>query len=234
MPRGGPVTRVREGSAGRRGVLFDLDGTLIDSAVGIAEALNRTLEDLGCAREPEALIRGWIGDGARELLAMALAHAGRQAPGAEDFEAAFARLMHHYEESLPLQARAFPGAGATLRALRDAGIGTALCTNKPQRFIAPLLEALDWSDAFDAIVGGDTLPVRKPEPAPLLHCAAALDAEPARCLMVGDSRTDADAAHAAGMPLVLVRFGYARGFDVDTAGALRVVDALPEVMGLVS
>ncbi len=215
-----------EPAARVRAVLFDLDGTLIDSATGIAEALNRTLVELGCAREPEALIRGWIGDGARELLTAALAHAGRSAADADAFDAAYARLMHHYADSLPLQAVPFPGAGETLRALRDADLRTALCTNKPQRFIAPLLDALGWQDAFDVVIGGDTLPQRKPDPAPLLHCAATLDIAPAQCLMVGDSRTDADAAHAARMPLVLVRFGYARSYDLDRAGAVEVIDDL--------
>ncbi len=209
-----------------RAVLFDLDGTLIDSAVGIAEALNRTLAELGCAREPEALIRGWIGDGARELLTYALDHAKKPAADADAFDAAYARLMRHYADSLPLQAVAYPGASEVLNALRDGDIRTALCTNKPERFIAPLLEALGWEDAFDAVVGGDTLPQRKPDPAPLLHCAALLGVAPAQCLMVGDSRTDADAAHAARMPLVLVRFGYARSYDLDRAGAVEVIDDL--------
>lgn len=212
-----------------RGVLFDLDGTLIDSATGIAEALNRTLAELGCAREPEATIRTWIGDGARELLQRALAHAGRHARDEAAFAQAHARLMQHYQASLPLQARPFPGAGELLQRLRAAGIGVALCTNKPERFIAPLLDALGWQAAFDAVAGGDTLPQRKPDPAPLLHCAQALGVPHGQCVMVGDSRTDADAAHAAGMPLLLVRFGYARGFALDDAGALAVIDALPQV-----
>lgn len=217
-----------------RAALFDLDGTLIDSAPGIAEALNCTLEELGCAREPEALIRGWIGDGARELLQRALEHAGKPAPVVAEFEASYQRLMAHYARSLPLQAREYPGAGMMLQALRAAGVGLALCTNKPARFIAPLLQALGWANAFDVVCGGDTLPQRKPDAAPLLYCAAALGQPPARCVMVGDSRTDADAAHAAGMPLLLVRHGYGRGYDLDRAGAVEVIGslaALPQRFG---
>lgn len=209
-----------------RAVLFDLDGTLIDSAHGIAVAVNRTLEALGRPREDEAVVRGWIGDGARMLLRHALAHAGAEVPQGEAFERAYALLMEHYAGSLPLQARPFPGVDEALRSLRDAGARLALCTNKPGRFIAPLLDALGWRACFDAVVGGDTLPERKPDPRPLLHIAGGFGFEAPQCLMVGDSRTDAEAAHAAGMPLALVDYGYHRGFDLHAAGAWRVVGDL--------
>lgn len=209
-----------------RAVLFDLDGTLIDSAAGIAEAVNNTLQDFGHAREDEATVRTWIGDGARLLLQRALAHAGAGLPEGEVFESAYARLMRHYADSLPLQARAYPGAGEGMRGLRDAGVRVALCTNKPERFIVPLLEALGWKGMFDAIVGGDSLAEHKPHPEPLLHIARGFGVEVRECLMVGDSRTDAEAANAAGMPLALVDYGYRRDFDLATAGACYVVDDL--------
>jgi len=203
-------------------VLFDLDGTLIDSAVGIAEAVNRTLLELGHRREDPELVRGWIGDGARLLLHRALAHAGADLPDGPAFDAAYAVLMRHYGDSLPLQAVAYPGAGEALRGLRARGVRVALCTNKPERFIAPLLDALGWRALFDAIVGGDTLPERKPSPAPLLHIAGRFGVAPADALMVGDSQTDADAARAAGMPLALVDYGYHRGLDLHGADAVQV------------
>lgn len=211
-------------------VLFDLDGTLIDSATGIAEAVNRTLRDLGHRGEEEHVVRSWIGDGARLLLRRALDHAGTVVADGDRFEDAYTLLMRHYGDSLPLQARAYPGAGDALRGLRAHGIRVALCTNKPERFIAPLLDALQWSDLFDAIVGGDTLAERKPHPAPLLHIAREFGVDATRCLMVGDSKTDADAAHAAGMPLVLVDYGYRRDFDLDAAGAQQVVSDLRRIL----
>ena len=213
-----------------RAVLFDLDGTLIDSAVGIAEAVNRTLLDLGHAAQDEATVRGWIGDGARLLLRRALDHAGATLPDGEGFEAAYALLMRHYGDSLPRQAVAYPGVDEALRALRDRGVRVALCTNKPARFIDPLLQALDWLQRFEAIVGGDTLPERKPDARPLLHIAEGFGLAPGDCLMVGDSRTDADAARAARMPLALVDYGYRRDFDLDAAGAWRVVGDLRELL----
>ena len=209
-----------------RAVLFDLDGTLIDSAVGIAEAVNRTLLDLGHAAQEESTVRSWIGDGARLLLRRALDHVGATLPDGEGFEAAYALLMRHYGDSLPRQAVAYPGADETLMTLRERGVRVALCTNKPARFIDPLLRALDWQDRFEAIVGGDTLPERKPDARPLLHIAEGFGLASDQCLMVGDSRTDADAANAAHMPLALVDYGYRRDFDLDGAGAWRVVGDL--------
>lgn len=213
-----------------RAVLFDLDGTLIDSAVGIAEAVNRTLLDLGHAAQDEATVRGWIGDGARLLLRRALDHAGATLPDGEGFEAAYALLMRHYGDSLPRQAVAYPGVDEALRALRDRGVRVALCTNKPARFIDPLLQALGWRQRFEGIVGGDTLLERKPDARPLLHIAEDFGLAPDQCLMVGDSRTDADAARAARMPLALVDYGYRRDFDLDAAGAWRVVGDLRELL----
>ncbi|TDK23227.1 phosphoglycolate phosphatase [Luteimonas aestuarii] len=215
-----------------RAALFDLDGTLIDSATGIASALNHTLQALGHAPEPETLIRTWIGDGARQLLRQGLQHAGGDLPDGEAFESAYALLMRHYADSLPLQARAYPGAEDALQGLHARGVRVALCTNKPQRFIAPLFEALGWNDLFDAVVGGDTLPVHKPDPEPLWHIARGFGIDPAQSVMVGDSRTDAEAARAAGMPLVLVDYGYRRGYDLQTAGALQVTADLRSLLDL--
>ena len=213
-----------------RAVLFDLDGTLIDSASGIAEAVNRTLLELGQRREDPAVVRGWIGDGARLLLHRALAHAGADLPDGPAFDAAFAVLMRHYGESLPQQALAYPGAGEALHGLRARGVPVALCTNKPGRFIGPLLDALAWSSLFDAIVGGDTLPERKPSPVPLLHIADGFGVAPGDALMVGDSRTDADAAQAAGMPLLLVRYGYHHGRIPLAGDAVAFTDDLRSLL----
>jgi len=213
-----------------RAVLFDLDGTLIDSAHGIAGAVNETLAELGHARAEPAVVLEWIGEGARILLHRALRHAGADLPDGPDFDRTFALLMRHYARSLPRQARAYPGAEDALRGLRARGAKVALCTNKPERFIAPLLDALDWRGLFDGIVGGDTLPECKPSALPLRHLADAFGVPVPQCLMVGDSRTDAEAAHAAGMPLVLVDYGYHRDFDLHSAGAWVVVDDLRRLL----
>jgi phosphoglycolate phosphatase len=205
-------------------VLFDLDGTLVDSAPDIAEAVNRMLAELGLPRESEGTVRTWIGDGARVLLQRALRHAGSMQP----VDDVMPRFMVHYGDCLLLRARVYPGVHEALDGLAALGVAMGLCTNKPQRFLPALLEAMGIAHHFQALVGGDTLAERKPSPVPLLHLAARLGEAPGDCLMVGDSAADADAARAAGMPLVLVRYGYP-GTSAP-AGALAMVDDLRELL----
>lgn len=209
-------------------VLFDLDGTLVDSADDIAEAVNRTLCERSLQRQPVARIHGWIGEGVRVLLERAL-HAAHSDATVDEV---LPDLMRHYAATLLLHARLYPGAEETLRALRAQGVLLALCTNKPSRFLLPLMRHLGVADCFDAMVGGDSLPQRKPDPRPLLHIAERFALAPQQCLMVGDSRTDAEAANAAHMPLALVDYGYHRGFDVRAAGAVAVLHDLRELLTL--
>jgi len=203
-------------------VLFDLDGTLVDSAADIAEAVNRTLDELGHRRQPEALVRAWIGLGTHVLLDSALRHVG----SSRTADAEMPRLMRHYGDCLLLQARLYPGTVEALDALAGEGVSMAICTNKPERYVRPLLDAMGITRYFDGIVGGDTLPERKPHAMPLLHLVAMHGRQVPECLMVGDSEADAGAAHAAGMDLVLLRHGYPREFDLDRAGAVAVLDDL--------
>lgn len=203
-------------------VLFDLDGTLVDSAADIAEAVNRTLEELGLAREDEARVRAWIGHGARALLGSALAHAGSEA----DVDAVMPRFMVHYEDCLLLNARLYPGTAEALAALSEAGVAMSMATNKPERMARVLVEAMGIAHHFAHLVGGDTLAERKPAALPLLHLAARHGVAAGDALMVGDSEADAGAARAAGMDLVLVRHGYPRDFDLERAGAVAVMDSL--------
>ena len=203
-------------------VLFDLDGTLVDSAADIAEAVNRTLDELGHAREDEATVRAWIGHGARKLLDSALRHAG----SAHDVDAVMPQFMLHYEACLLLHARLYPGTAETLVALADAGVAMSMATNKPERMARVLVDAMGIDHHFTHLVGGATLAERKPAAMPLLHLAALHGATAAETLMVGDSEADAGAAKAAGMDLVLLRHGYPRDFDLERAGAVAVLDGL--------
>ncbi|KGE51120.1 phosphoglycolate phosphatase [Xanthomonas axonopodis pv. vasculorum] len=209
-------------------VIFDLDGTLVDSAPNIAEALNGTLQELGLQQFSEATFRSWIGEGVKMLLATAL----RQAGSTRDADAAMPVMMRHYQASLLHDPQLYPGVAEALTGLRDAGATLALCTNKPARFIAPLLEHLGIAAHFSRVLGGDSLPQRKPDPAPLLQLAEHFQRSPQQCLMVGDSATDAAAANAANMPLAMVRYGYLRGFDVQRAGAVAIVDDMRELLAL--
>ncbi|MEN1926656.1 phosphoglycolate phosphatase [Luteimonas sp. MJ293] len=209
-------------------VLFDLDGTLVDSASDIATAVNRMLAEEGLAEVDESLVRSWIGDGSGMLLETALEHVGSP----RTTEELLPRFMKHYGDTLLLSPQLYPGVRETLDALAAKGVTMAVCTNKPEPFVAPLLKELQIDGAFSGVVGAGTLPERKPHPQPLLHLAEQSGIEPERCLMVGDSPTDFNAARAAGMPVVLVSYGYPRGFDLHGAGALAVIDRFEELLAL--
>jgi phosphoglycolate phosphatase len=207
-------------------VVFDLDGTLVDSASDISEAVNRTLRDWSLPRVEEPVIRGWIGDGARALVGSAFAHAGT----AIDLDAVMPGFMVHYAECLLLYPTVYPGVFETLQALRDRGAAVAVCTNKPERFVRPLLDHLSLGEYFTCIVGGDTLPERKPSAVPLLHVVDHFGLRVSQCLMVGDSATDVQTAAAADMPMALVTYGYLRGVDPHSVPGVRVVDDMRELL----
>lgn len=209
-------------------VVFDLDGTLVDSAADIAEALNRTLQDIGLARVPEATVLGWIGDGVRRLVEQAVQAAGREI----DLAAVMPTFMVHYRECLLRSPRLFDGVVEALAGLRALNVPLAICTNKPVALVPPLLQHLGIAEAFALVLGGDSLPQRKPSGEPLRHIAAHFELPVDACLMVGDSLTDYRAAEDAGMPIALVRYGYPRGLDLDNAHAVAVIDDLRELPGL--
>ena len=209
-------------------VVFDLDGTLVDSASDIAEAVNRTLVDWSLPRVEESVIRGWIGDGARALVGSAFAHAGKPI----DLEEVMPGFMVHYADCLLLYPTVYPGVIETLQSLRDAGVDVAVCTNKPERFVRPLLDALELGQYFECIVGGDTLSERKPSAVPLLHVVEHFGLRPAQCLMVGDSATDLQTAIAANVPMALVTYGYLRGMDPHSVPGVRVIGDMREILDI--
>ena len=209
-------------------VIFDLDGTLVDSAADIAEALNRTLEDWQLSRVPEATVLTWIGDGVRRLVEQAFTAASSDI----DLDRVMPGFMRHYEACLLRSPRLYDGVVPALEALRARNVTLAICTNKPSAMVAPLLAHLGVQDFFAMVLGGDSLPERKPSGVPLRHIAAAFGVAPTAALMVGDSITDYRAAVDAGMPVALVRYGYPRGLDLDTVEAVAVVDDLRALPGL--
>lgn len=209
-----------------RAAIFDLDGTLVDSAEDIAEAVNRLYDDLGHPRVPVATVKTWIGDGVQVLVGRALAHAGEDRTVGEVLPG----FMVHYHDCLLLAPRLYPGVAAALAGLQQAGIPMAVCTNKPAPLVPPLLAHLGIDGFFPVVVGGGSLPWRKPDPAPLRAAAERLGVPVADCLMVGDSGTDHAAAVAAGMPVALVRYGYPRQFDLEAAPSLGVLDDLRQLL----
>ena len=215
----------------RRAVLFDLDGTLVDSAPDIAAAANRALAECGLPPRDLGRIRGYVGGGAERLIHRCLTDSldGLAEPAL--FEAAHAAFFRHYAAGLTASTLPYPGVVETLETLRARGYALGCVTNKPGRFTAPLLAALDLARWFDVTVAGDSLPVKKPDPAPLLHALAVLDASAGASTMVGDSMADLKAARAAGIRVLCVTYGYspnARLADHAPDGLVdRMIDILP-------
>ena len=215
-------------------VLFDLDGTLLDTVSDIALALNRTLLEHGCKSMAEDQVRGMIGRGSPMLIERALAAQGR-AMDAPTQAAMLERFFHHYGELEELNedsARPFAGAADLLRDLHGTGLGIAVVTNKQHRFAVALLARLGLAGWVDLVVGGDTCARRKPDPQPLLFACESLHALPADSLMVGDSINDVQAARAAGIPVVCVSYGYNEGRDARTLECDALVDSLAELPAL--
>jgi phosphoglycolate phosphatase len=210
-------------------VVFDLDGTLVDSAADLATAVNAMLADFG--REPlaAAQVRLMIGDGVARLVARALAARHCQPADPAAAERAF---MRHYESGATTLTTAFPGAAEALRALRDDGIPLAVCTNKPARISAEILGRLGLAAHFERVMGGDSLPFRKPDPRVLLALVEAFAVRPEDSLLVGDSEIDAATARAAGVPFVLMKHGYRRG-PAEEIPCLAALDGFGELPPLV-
>lgn len=212
-------------------LVFDLDGTLADTAPDLAAALNHTLTALGRHIVEPSLVRKMIGHGARSLLRRGLAATGEASEALVD--QAFPIFIEHYGANICNGTSAYPGLETALDTLAHAGAALAICTNKPELLAQKLVEALGWGGRFSSIVGGDTLPVRKPDPAPLHEAIAR--AGGGRAALVGDSITDADTAKAAGLPFVAVSFGFSDR-PVEELGAAAIIDRydqlLPALAGL--
>ena len=190
-----------------RSVVFDLDGTLVDSAPDIRRVANSVLAEEGRAPVTLEETRGFIGSGAPVLVRrMAAARdLPQEGPG---YDALLARFLARYEGAVE-QTRLYPGVADALARLQAMGLRLGLCTNKPQGPTSGVLAHFGLTRVFGAVVGGDTLPVRKPDPAPLLHVVEALGGGPT--LYVGDSEVDAQAAAAALIPFALYTEGYRKG-----------------------
>jgi phosphoglycolate phosphatase len=202
------VQGIWEQGRGFRAVVFDLDGTLVDTIGDLTAALNRTLSDLDLPPHSESTVKDMVGGGLAKLLERGLAAHGASLTGA-DHDEAVARLLDHYAASPADRSRLYPGAREALSALRDAGLACGLCTNKPEPTARDLLQALGIADAFGHIQGSEAGFPKKPDPAGLAHVVRALGATPDTALMVGDSVVDVETARAAGLSgVVLVSYGY--------------------------
>ncbi len=188
-------------------VLFDLDGTLADTAPDMGAALNRLLDEHGQPALPAASIRPHVSTGAAGLLQLGFG-ADLAGPRMEQLRERFLAI---YADILARDTCLFPGMAQALSALEAAGLPWGVVTNKPHRFTVPVLEALGIAGRAACVVSGDTLSERKPHPAPVLHACRQLDLAPARCLFVGDDRRDVMAGRAAGTVNLVAMFGYLGG-----------------------
>jgi phosphoglycolate phosphatase len=216
-----------------RAVLIDLDGTLLDTAPDLAAAVNLMLAEIGREPLPLARVAAFVGKGAEVLVHRALAdHLEGRAPPAL-FEPALRAFLRHYADTNGRHAVVYPGVREGLAAMRAAGLALACVTNKPQTFAEPLLARMGLADAFAFVQGGDELPLRKPDPLPLLHAAARLRVPPALAVAIGDSLNDAQAARAAGMAVFAVPYGYNEGADVRGLDVDAIVDSLDQAASLI-
>ena len=213
-------------------LLFDLDGTLIDSAPDLAAALNETMAELG--REPfdEERVRHWVGNGARTLVSRALSGSREIDPDLDGKLLAHALeiFMEAYGRRLCERTRLYPGVAETLAELARKGYTMAVVTNKPGPFVAPILEKLGIAERFALILGGEDLPEKKPHPMPLLHAAETLKTPVLRCVMVGDSHNDILAAQRAGMPSIAVTYGYNYGENIADYGPDAILERFEEIL----
>ncbi len=218
-----------------RAVAYDLDGTLVDSVGDLAFAANLMREELGLAAIPESEIKTYIGKGIANLVRRAVMR-GRD-PGDVVSDAYVAEALaiceRHYAQVMCRTTRAYPGVIDGLEAARDKGFRLAVITNKAKRFTERMVEELGLAKYFELILSGDSLPEKKPLPAPLLHAAKFFDIEPKELLMVGDSENDSEAAHNAGSPTFIVSYGYFQGNELAELNATAIVSGLVEVANLI-
>ncbi|MHA6204188.1 HAD family hydrolase [Dyella soli] len=202
-----------------QGVLFDLDGTLLDSAADLYAALKVQCGEMGVAVPAYEPVRDVVSRGSRAILRCAFPHVDEAA-----LAALVPRYLVLYQALMAEQTRAFDGVDELLATIEERGLGWGIVTNKPGFLTDELVQRIGWGHRAAAVVSGDTLPVKKPDPAPVLLACERAGLEPARCLFVGDDRRDVLAGHAAGLYTVAVRWGYLDGGDPDQWGADLVID----------
>lgn len=210
-------------------LLFDLDGTLVDSSLDIAHAANLTLSGLGYGTRPLEYIKERIGWGVKMLLVQLLPD---EPP--EKIEEARARFLEHYGGALTVHTAPYPGVMETMTRFRDLGKVMAVVTNKPEGLSVRLLEELGLDGFFRMVVGGDSVEQKKPHPEPILKVMEGLGADPARTVFVGDSPVDCESGRAAGVRTVGVSYGFRGVEELTGAGCDVIIDRFSDLENIVS
>jgi phosphoglycolate phosphatase len=208
-------------------VMFDLDGTLIETAPEIADAVNLTLREVGHNTVTQQQVNDWIGHGTLELLIQALAYtqqmSDQQVRNSQELPGISATFNKHYQHCCGTRSHLYPQVRETLTALRDRDVRLAVVTNKESRFTHTVLEAHSLTAMFDVVVSGDTLPVKKPNPAGIAHCLGLFKATPERSLFVGDSSIDIATARNAGVAVWALPYGYNMGQPIAACAPDRII-----------
>lgn len=215
-----------------RMILIDVDGTLVDSVPDLAYCVDELMKALGRPVHGEAKVRNWVGNGVERLVRRALIGQLDGEPSDEDYARAYPIFIDLYAANTSKRSRLYPGVREGLDWLKGQGYRLGCVTNKAAQFTLPLLTDLGVRSDFGIVVAGDTLPVKKPDPAPLLHAAEHFGVPPSESLMVGDSVSDVKAARAAGFQIVCMSYGYNHGVDIRTARPDAVIDSLIELRDL--
>jgi phosphoglycolate phosphatase len=213
-----------------KAIIFDLDGTLVDSARDLRDAVNILLAEEGLRQISLEEVKSMIGDGAARLVERGVSATGGDL---SRLPALVPRFLQIYEANASRYTEAYPGVVETLSSLRELGLPLAVVTNKPYAATIDILEVLGLRTYFDAVVGGDTLPERKPHPAPILAALEHLGVAPEAALMVGDNYHDVQAARAAGVRAFAVTYGYSHKPHAEL-GADRLIDAMSELLPAVA
>jgi len=213
-------------------IIFDLDGTLIDSVPDLAWAINKMLSTLKRETFSEETIRFWVGNGAQTLVKRALL--GRDTVNEPLDEALFSKalkiFLSFYQKHLCTETQPYPHVLETLQALKEKKYRLAIVTNKPVEFVQPILKGLGFESTIQYFLGGNSLERKKPDPLPLEHLCKELGITVDECIMVGDSKNDIQAANACGMQSIGVTYGYNYGEDISVYGPDIIVDDFEEIL----
>jgi len=213
--------------------MIDLDGTLVDTAPDLADALNRTLAEFGHPPVSDDTVRMWVGRGGAKLVEQGLIEATGAAPDVGAHARVLSRFLGLYKHSICERSRIYPGVVETLSRLADQGLKIVCVTNKREAMTVPLLKKIGLFAHFSTVVSGDSQDTMKPEPGPLLNACERLETMPRRSVLVGDSDNDILAARAAGMAVIWVTYGYNQGVDLRSMQPDATVDNFADIIDVI-
>lgn len=213
-------------------ILIDVDGTLVDSVPDLAYCVDEMMMRLGRPPHGEAKVREWVGNGVERLVRRALIGQLEGEPSNEDFERAYPIFLALYADNTAQRSCLYPGVREGIDYLKSRHYPLGCVTNKAAQFTIPLLKHFGIHEEFGVVVSGDSLPVKKPDPGPLLHAAKHFGVAPQDALMLGDSKSDVMAARAAGFQIVCMSYGYNHGEDIRNYDPDAVIDSMAELSNL--